>query len=161
MICSRCGREGRELDFFGTRCARCHASHLAGQVQPETRPPRTSHPAPTAARTVIITTETAASLPVARRLGVIGAEAIAGMNIFKDAMIGLRNIVGGHSETLARDLKRLRSAALEDLRTEARRLGADAVVGVSIGYQDLAASGSTMLMVTATGTAVTLSPDES
>jgi uncharacterized protein YbjQ (UPF0145 family) len=44
---------------------------------------------------------------------------------------------------------------LEELEEEARELGADAVVGIDIDYEVLGKAGS-MLMVTASGTAVRL-----
>ena len=46
-----------------------------------------------------------------------------------------------------------RDTALQEMQEEARRKGADAVVGIDIDYQVLGANNG-MLMVTATGTAV-------
>ena len=48
-----------------------------------------------------------------------------------------------------------REAALQEMAERARALGADAVVGVDIDYEVLGEGGS-MLMVTASGTAVRL-----
>ncbi len=47
------------------------------------------------------------------------------------------------------------AGSLEELKAEARALGADAVIGVDLDYETLG-QGGTMLMVTASGTAVKL-----
>ena len=52
-------------------------------------------------------------------------------------------------------LGRARENAVAEMAEDARRLGGNAVVGVDLDYGALGASES-MLMVTATGTAVTL-----
>lgn len=48
-----------------------------------------------------------------------------------------------------------RKIALEEMQQNARALGANAVVGVDLDYETLGQGGS-MLMVSATGTAVVL-----
>ena len=86
--------------------------------------------------------------------GVVTGEAIMGANIFKDLFAGVRDIVGGRSAAYEEELRRARSIALEELGDEAQRLGADADVGIDLDYETVG-QGS-MLMVTASGTAVRL-----
>jgi uncharacterized protein YbjQ (UPF0145 family) len=52
-------------------------------------------------------------------------------------------------------LKDARDTALEELGEEARRLGGNAVVGIDLDYEVLGSNGS-MLMVSASGTAVVI-----
>ncbi len=87
--------------------------------------------------------------------GVVNGEAILGANVFKDMFAGIRDIVGGRSGAYEKELRRARELALEELEEEARKLGADAVVGVDIDYEVLGQGGS-MMMVSASGTAVSL-----
>lgn len=103
----------------------------------------------------MLTTEIAHDLPVTRRLGIVASEHVVGMHIFKDILVSARDIFGGRSETVQREMSRARAGALADLRREAQKLGANAVVGVSLSYNQIAGN-STMLMVVATGTAVEL-----
>lgn len=49
---------------------------------------------------------------------------------------------------------------LDELRGEAASLGADAVVGIALTYNEIGATGSTMLMLVASGTAVTVQEAE-
>ena len=87
--------------------------------------------------------------------GVVNGEAILGANVFRDMFAGIRDIVGGRSAAYEKELRRAREIALEELAEQARNLGADAVVGVDIDYEVLGQGGS-MMMVSASGTAVSL-----
>jgi uncharacterized protein YbjQ (UPF0145 family) len=90
---------------------------------------------------------------IVRYLGVVAGEAIMGANVFKDLFAGVRDIVGGRSGTYERELQRAREIALDELEQRARALGANAVVGVDLDYEVLG-QGNSMLMVSASGTAV-------
>lgn len=90
-------------------------------------------------------------------LGIVFGEAIVGANLFRDLFAQIRDIVGGRSGAYEAELRRARELALKEMEEEARRLGADAVIGVDIDYEVLG-SGNSMLMVTASGTAVRLAP---
>jgi uncharacterized protein YbjQ (UPF0145 family) len=87
--------------------------------------------------------------------GIVTGEAILGANIFKDLFAGIRDIVGGRSGAYEEELRKARAIAFEELAVAAQQLGADAVIGVDLDYETVGQGGS-MLMVTASGTAVTL-----
>ena len=86
--------------------------------------------------------------------GIVTGEAILGANIFKDLFAGIRDIVGGRSGAYEQELRKAREIAFQELAQQARQLGADAIVGIDIDYETVG-QGS-MLMVTASGTAVRL-----
>ena len=92
--------------------------------------------------------------PISEYLGIVTGEAILGANIFKDLFAGIRDIVGGRSGAYEEELRKAREIALNELGAWATQLGADAVVGIDIDYETVG-QGS-MLMVTASGTAVRL-----
>ena len=75
--------------------------------------------------------------------------------LFKDLFAGIRDIVGGRSGAYESTLREARATALNELKEEARALGADAVIGIDLDYEVLGQGGS-MLMVSASGTAVKL-----
>jgi uncharacterized protein YbjQ (UPF0145 family) len=104
---------------------------------------------------LVTTTNSVEGRPVAAYLGVVTGEVIVGANIFKDLFAGIRDIVGGRSGAYESTLREARATALNELEAEARALGADAVVGVDLDYEVLGQGGS-MLMVSASGTAVKL-----
>jgi uncharacterized protein YbjQ (UPF0145 family) len=88
-------------------------------------------------------------------LGIVFGEAIVGANLFRDLFAQIRDIVGGRSGAYEAELRRARELALEEMKEEARRLGADAVIGIDVDYEVLGGNNS-MLMVTVSGTAVRL-----
>jgi uncharacterized protein YbjQ (UPF0145 family) len=106
-------------------------------------------------RIIITTTPSIEGRPIAEYRGVVTGEAILGANIFKDLFAGIRDIVGGRSGAYEEELRKARTIALEELAIAAEQAGADAVVGVDLDYETVGQGGS-MLMVTASGTAVRL-----
>ncbi len=90
-------------------------------------------------------------------LGVVFGDSVLGVNVFKDILGGLRDIVGGRSGTYERELGSARDVAMQNLTAQAQALGADAILGIDIDYEVLG-SNNGMLMVTASGTAVRLRP---
>lgn len=102
---------------------------------------------------ILLTTETAPNLPITERIEIVTAECAVGMNIFKDLFAEVRDVVGGRSEAVQKTMRDSRKTALYELKKEAHRVGANAVVGVDLDYVELSAAGSMMLLV-ASGTGV-------
>src|ERR671936_2319521 len=103
---------------------------------------------------IVTTTPAVEGRSITAYLGIITGEAILGANIFKDLFAGIRDIVGGRSGAYEEELAKARTIALEEMEAVAASMGADAVVGVDLDYETVG-QGS-MLMVTASGTAVRL-----
>ena len=82
-------------------------------------------------------------------------EVVSGVDFVKDFTAGLSNIFGGRSGTYEDELLQARSEALAELQRRAGEVGANAVGGVDVDYGVLGANNG-MLMVTASGTAVTV-----
>ncbi len=102
---------------------------------------------------IVTTTSTIEGRPVQQYLGVVTGEVIVGANMFRDLFASIRDIVGGRSGSYEDVLARARMQALEEMKQFAAGMGGNAVVGVDLDYEVLGANGS-MLMVSATGTAV-------
>jgi uncharacterized protein YbjQ (UPF0145 family) len=84
---------------------------------------------------------------------VVSGEAILGANAFWDMFAGIRNIVGGRSATYERELQRAKDFPIYEMVERAQETGANAVIGIDLHYETAGQNGS-MLMVTASGTAV-------
>jgi uncharacterized protein YbjQ (UPF0145 family) len=104
---------------------------------------------------IVTTTPQVENRPVQEYLGVVSGEAILGANIFRDFFAGISDLVGGRSGAYEEVLRRGRDTAIDEMVREAMSRGANAVVGVDLDYESLGSNGS-MLMVTASGTAVRL-----
>ena len=104
---------------------------------------------------ILSTTPTIEGRTIREYRGVVFGEVIAGVNFLRDFAASIRNIIGGRSASYEEELINARNQAMEELRSRAAALGADAVVGIDIDYEVLGEGGG-MLMVTASGTAVVL-----
>ena len=104
---------------------------------------------------ILTTTPTIEGYPVKQYLGDVASETIIGANVFRDIMAGLRDFFGGRSSSYEEVLKKAKDTALQELQERATAMGANAVIGIDLDYETVGANGS-MLMVTASGTAVVI-----
>ena len=104
---------------------------------------------------ILSTTNTIEGKPVNDYLGIVTGETIIGANIFKDFFASIRDIVGGRSGSYERVLIEAKDTALKEMKEEAIKLNANAVIGIDLDYETVGKNGG-MLMVTASGTAVKL-----
>ncbi|WP_128476841.1 YbjQ family protein [Halorussus pelagicus] len=99
----------------------------------------------------ITTTDGLDGREVSEYLGVVSGEAVIGANVVSDIAAGIRDVVGGRSDSYEKKIETGREEAIKDLRADAEELGADAVVGASFDYEEMAEG---MLWVNLSGTAV-------
>jgi len=106
---------------------------------------------------IITSTPTVEGKTIADYKGIVTGEAILGTNIFRDLFAGIRDLVGGRSGAYEEVLRKARETAITELETNATSMGANAVVGVDIDYENISTGGSgSMLMVSVSGTAVVI-----
>jgi len=104
---------------------------------------------------LVLTTPTIEGKKITKYYGLVSGEAILGANIFKDFFAGIRDIVGGRSAAYEKELRQAKQIAVNEMIDQANSLGANAVVGVDLDYETIGiGSGGNMLMVSASGTAV-------
>ena len=104
---------------------------------------------------ILTTTPTVEGRRIVQYHGIVTGEAILGANVFRDFFASIRDVVGGRSGSYEKVLRSARDTALQEMAEEGRRLGGNAVVGVDLDYGAVG-TGESMMMVTASGTAVTL-----
>lgn len=102
---------------------------------------------------ILSTTPTFEGKRITSYLGVVTGETIIGANILRDIFAGIRDIVGGRAASYEEVLREAREASLKEMGECAAQRGANAVVGIDLDYETVGNGGS-MLMVTASGTAV-------
>lgn len=102
---------------------------------------------------LVTTTSTIEGKRISSYIGLVNGEAIIGANIVKDFFAGITDIVGGRSGAYEQALREAKSIAIKEMMDQATRLGANAVIGVDMDYENI---NNTMLMVSANGTAVVL-----
>ncbi len=104
---------------------------------------------------IVTTTNNIEGKRVTRYIGIVTGEAIIGANIVKDFFAGIRDIVGGRSGSYEEGLREAKDIALLEMQEQATSLGANAILAVDLDYETLG-SNSSMLMVSASGTAVVI-----
>ena len=109
------------------------------------------------AQEIIVTTETSMQgYRITERIEIITAECVFGMNMFRDYFAGIRDIFGGRSKASQKVLRDSRRVCLTELRREALIVGANAVIGVDLDYNEISGDDKSMLFLVASGTAVTV-----
>lgn len=99
---------------------------------------------------IITTTTNIEGITISSYLGIVAGETVMGINMFRDMFASVRNIVGGRAGGYEKSLAQGRLAALAEMEQSASEIGADAVIGVSMDYEDVGG----MMLICATGTAV-------
>jgi len=102
---------------------------------------------------IVTTTPTIEGRPVRTYHGIVVGEAIMGANVVRDFFASVTDFVGGRSGAYESKLQDAREVALQEMQDHAARMGANAVVGVDLDYEVI---GDSMLMVSASGTAVAI-----
>ena len=106
--------------------------------------------------TQLTTTHSIPGRDIEETLGIVTAECVLGINVFRDVLGGLRDLFGGRSGTHQNALRQARETCLEELAARAEELGGDAVVGVDLDFSEISGGGKGMVFLVASGTAVRL-----
>lgn len=103
---------------------------------------------------LVATVPTIEGRPVQWYLGVVSGEAVTGAECLPGSVADGKD-GGCRGGARALDLRSARDTAILEMLREAAERGANAVVGVGLGYESIrVAGGAPALMVTASGTAV-------
>lgn len=103
---------------------------------------------------IITTTNHVDNHQIVEYKGVVFGEVVSGANVVRDFFASITDLIGGRSGVYENKINESRKDALRELEANARKLGANAVVGVSFDYATLGTK--SMFMVVATGTAVVI-----
>ena len=100
---------------------------------------------------IITTTPTIEGHPIQEYLGIVTGEAILGAHIGRDILASFTDIIGGRSSEYEEEVQKARRIAMDEMVSQAKGRGGNAVVGVDIDYEVIRDG---MLMVSASGTVV-------
>ena len=106
---------------------------------------------------ILSTTDFIQGQNIQNYLGIVTAEVVYGSNALRDLFAGIRDIIGGRTAAYERVFEKGQQDALKELEARARKLGADAVLGIQIKTDSINIDERGVLMlITASGTAVTI-----
>ncbi|MEA4957758.1 hypothetical protein SDC9_33947 [bioreactor metagenome] len=86
--------------------------------------------------------------------GLVTGDSLIGSNVYKDLFSGVRDVVGGRTSAYEKELEKARELALDSMKDKAKELGANAIVGLKISYNNLGGTMGNTILVTAYGTAI-------
>lgn len=102
---------------------------------------------------ILSTTHSVPNSEITEILGIARGSTVRSRNIGRDILAGLKNIVGGEIEEYTQLQAQAREQAMQRMVDDAKRLGADAIVGIQITTA-MVTSGAAEIL--AFGTAVRL-----
>ncbi len=102
---------------------------------------------------LLATTDAIPGKTITKCLGLVRGNTIRGRHVGKDILAALRNIVGGEITEYTKLLGESREQALDRMSEEAKKLGANAIVGVRFSTSEVATHAAEIL---AYGTAVVI-----
>lgn len=100
---------------------------------------------------LLATTDTIPGKTITQCLGLVRGNTIRARHMGKDLLAALRNVVGGEITEYTKLLGESREQALDRMMEEAKKMGANAIVGVRFSTSEVAAHAAEIL---AYGTAV-------
>ena len=107
---------------------------------------------------LVSSTNTLFGWEIENYLGIVSAHIVTGTGIFSDFAAGLSDFFGGRSGTYQKQLQQINDEAIDSLKMKARKLGANAIIGICIDHDEISGKGTQMFMVSVYGTAVIANP---
>lgn len=105
---------------------------------------------------IISTTNSFEGKTIKEYRGVVFGEVICGIDFVKDFTASITNFIGGRTEEYEEELVNARADAINEMINRAKKIGANALVGVKVEVDpvNVGEKNGLMLMVVASGTAV-------
>ncbi len=102
---------------------------------------------------ILVTTFTVPGKKIVKTFGLVRGNTIRARHMGKDIMAGLKNLVGGEITEYTKLMAESREQALDRMVDDAKRLGANAIVGLQFSTSMIMGGAAELL---AYGTAVTI-----
>ena len=104
----------------------------------------------------IFTTPILDGIKIKEYKGFVIARNVRAVNIIRDFFTSFRDIFGGRSESYQEVMRMMQEDVIAEARAEATRLGANAIIGFNLDYDNIGSKNKSLLMASAKGTAVVI-----
>ena len=104
----------------------------------------------------IFTTPILDGIKITEYKGIVIARNVRAVNIIRDFFTSFRDIFGGRSASYQDVMREMQNDVIAELREDAARLGANAIVGFTLDYDNIGSKNKSLLMASAKGTAVVI-----
>ncbi|MBW7990585.1 MAG: YbjQ family protein [Planctomycetes bacterium] len=104
----------------------------------------------------IFTTPILDGIKITEYKGIVISRNVRAVNVIRDFFTSFRDIFGGRSVSYQDVMKAMQDDVIAEAKEEASRLGANAIVGFSLDYDNVGSKNKSLLMASAKGTAVVI-----
>jgi uncharacterized protein YbjQ (UPF0145 family) len=104
----------------------------------------------------IFTTPILDGIKIKQYKGIVIVRNVRAVNVIRDIFTSFRDIFGGRSASYQEVMRMMQDDVIAEARNEAGRLGANAIVGFSLDYDNIGSKNKSLLMASAKGTAVVI-----
>ncbi len=102
----------------------------------------------------IFTTPILDGIKIKEYKGIVITRNVRAVNIIRDFFTHFRDIFGGRSASYQEVMKAMQDDVIAEAKEEALKLGANAIVGFALDYDNIGSKNKSLLMASAKGTAV-------
>jgi uncharacterized protein YbjQ (UPF0145 family) len=105
-------------------------------------------------KVIVTTTNSIENTEIEKYLDLISTNVVIGTNLFSDIGASLTDLFGGFSDSYQNKLQKIYNMAIDNLKLKAANIGANAILGLKIDFDEISGKGKSMFMISALGTAV-------
>jgi uncharacterized protein YbjQ (UPF0145 family) len=102
----------------------------------------------------ISTTNAIEGAEIQKYIDIVFSNVVIGTNIISDIGASFTDFFGGTSGIYKGKLEKMRELAISEIKEKARNLGANAIIGMKIDFDEISGKGKSMFMISLSGTAV-------
>lgn len=102
---------------------------------------------------VITTTGNIEFGTIVRYIDVVCANIVIGANVFSDFMASFTDFFGGNSKIYQNKMDNMYNEVMIEIKNKAKNIGANAIIGLKIDFDEISGKDKSMFMISASGTA--------
>jgi uncharacterized protein YbjQ (UPF0145 family) len=104
----------------------------------------------------ILTAHTVEGRNIIAYKGLVTAKNARAINVVRDILTSFRDFFGGRSGSYEEVLDQMQHEVIQEVSQDAQRLGANAIIGFSLDFDNIGSKNKSLIMAFARGTAVVI-----
>ena len=103
---------------------------------------------------LILTTPIVEGCHITEYVGLVTAKNVRAVNVIRDFLTSFRDVFGGRSGSYQEVMDEIQQEVIAEISREAEDMGANAIIGFSLDFDNVGSKGKSLIMAFAKGTAV-------
>ncbi len=105
---------------------------------------------------IIFTTPILDGIKIIEYKGLVTARSVRAINVVRDFFTSFRDLFGGRSGSYQDVMDSMQEEVINELKKRAQEVGANAIIGFQLGYDNIGSKRKSLLMAHTRGTAVVI-----